>query len=1454
MTFVPLNRRFHRWTEDHNVNIETMRLLRRSGFGLDWTELLNSKRVVILAEGGSGKSTEFKAQHERLIQQGAFSFLTTVTRVGQRDFESALLLQERQRFVEWRSSGKPAWFFVDSVDEAKRAAVRFDDALSHIADSVLGAEGRAHVVLSGRHADWEFSRDLTALANILPIHDLAAAPTATPNELVIQALHRKNSDAAPVEKPLVVLMDPLDSAQVERYAISKGVANVREFLNQVEHSKLWTFASRPVDLDWLIRYWINRRSFDNLERMLDVCLAERLRETDRIRAGQVTLDGELAMSALERIGAALVFGRRESILLPDSARAPEESTNAISLVEVLPDLTQSQQLELLNSAVFVPAESGLVRIHNDNEGVVRSYLAARWLQKLSNRNCSWSLLSELLFATTYGIKTIKPSMQQTAAWLAIWNAHVAQQVVERDPMLLAQSGDPSSLPALVRAAALEAIIQSWAGRPHVGFLDHEALRRFARPDLEVPVKALWTQWKDNQPIRQLLLMMIEAGEMKGCADIAFDTATNLAFDSLSQSLAARAFGTLGSSGQLAAYRSLLLSRRGDIECDTLWVAVDKLFPILLSVEDLILLMDDLTRVERNHASGIDFYGPKLAGRIDDTAQALSLLRYLISIWVIDPEDAPSADFERFDARINTMRALAIRILDLDEATPAPEIFDLQLGLDHLARYYPFSSAPELNLSVRLAATPLFRRAWLWRAVAKYAAWPKAVVQPLPSVWPLDHLAYRPNFDESDTFWLLSDMEERPSIIDRLVALSALVGVWNSTGQQEELLKKICKAALTVPELAKKLEEWTRPAELSQDLREFEKQTRARSAGILEQREMIERCWTDYADSIRENPQQLVALIPSNEEGVDSRLLFLWNILRGRSDDISRGTAPDLGAMRGVFGDDVINLFRRGMLSHWRLSPMPILKSELPEADRSTFYSNEFMGLDGVAIEALSNPRWAERLTCDEPAKAAIYATFALHKLPHWMADLCKAHPSVCADILWRHAAPEIQHKMSLGRRDTLERLADSDLGIVSLLEPGAWELIEDSPMMALDVLSPALRILLRTTTDRSRLFDLVSARADGAAEPILIAMCMATAFAIDSQAAAHRLAQRTHRMEDGDSRAFARALIPQIFGNSWSPKPTLPLALPIQVMESLILFAFDRIPPFEDRNRADGRVYSPDESDLASRGRDVAFNRLADTPGAATFAVLNRFFAHPGFSASKWYLIELANKRAATDSESAPWRPSDLLEFERDFTAIPRTPKDLQSLAVNRLADLQYDLLHNDFAQARTVAILENERQVQIWFADRVKLDQGSSFTIERESLVVDEKAPDFRLRARASDASLPIEIKVVESWSRRQLEDALTVQLQGRYLRDRNDHWGILLLVHQKRRVQGWDSPSGESWGFSDVVAHLTQMADNIAANSNSLTPQMSVCAIDVSSATPTNCTIQVKKPRAKKAASRVR
>ena len=88
------------------------------------------------------------------------------------------------------------------------------------------------------------------------------------------------------------------------------------------------------------------------------------------------------MAALERIGAALVFGEN-TIAIPDSELALADDDSSVDIVEVLPDCLPMTVPRLLTRPVFDPATFGRARLHNDNEGVVRGYLAARWFDRLS---------------------------------------------------------------------------------------------------------------------------------------------------------------------------------------------------------------------------------------------------------------------------------------------------------------------------------------------------------------------------------------------------------------------------------------------------------------------------------------------------------------------------------------------------------------------------------------------------------------------------------------------------------------------------------------------------------------------------------------------------------------------------------------------------------------------------------------------------------------------------------------------------------------------------------------------------------------------------------------------------------------------------------------------------------------------------------------------------------------
>ena len=164
--------------------------------------------------------------------------------------------------------------------------------------------------------------------------DPVLPPPPTTEQVLISALRheRPKSSAAPTETPLVVLMVPLDPDRVRVFAAAKGAPNLDAFLAQIEAANLWRFARRPLDLDWLVEFWQNNGRLGSLAEMLENSLTARVRETNLDRARGDGLDETRALQAIDRIGAALVFGRKTTIAIPDSELVLSNEELSLDLV------------------------------------------------------------------------------------------------------------------------------------------------------------------------------------------------------------------------------------------------------------------------------------------------------------------------------------------------------------------------------------------------------------------------------------------------------------------------------------------------------------------------------------------------------------------------------------------------------------------------------------------------------------------------------------------------------------------------------------------------------------------------------------------------------------------------------------------------------------------------------------------------------------------------------------------------------------------------------------------------------------------------------------------------------------------------------------------------------------------------------------------------------------------
>jgi hypothetical protein len=375
--------------------------------------------------------------------------------------------------------------------------------------------------------------------------------------------------------------------------------------------------------------------------------------------------------------------------------------------------------------------------------------------------------------------------------------------------------------------------------------------------------------------------------------------------------------------------------------------------------------------------------------------------------------------------------------------------------------------------------------------------------------------------------------------------------------------------------------------------------------------------------------------------------------------------------------------------------------------------------------------------------------------------------------------------------------------------------------------------------------EIIARRVTETQDPETAAYYLLILFGLEGDSAVDALCAKMSALEPAEQAALCSTLLPRLVGSRFNRDVTPPTELSVVRLEQLLIMAFEGVRPSEDIERPSGEVYSPDVRDHAQDARNMIFDRLTKIPGEATHAGLKRLEQIPDFPIRPDWLRVHALRRAERDAVLSAWVPEDVLTFERTSDHPPTTTADLQLLARRRIENIQHDLIHGKFTQGDTLQLLPDENSVQRWIATQLEARQNEAYTVQRETHYADEKEPDITLTSRHGSVELPIEIKVADGMSVKALEVALVTQLCGQYLRHALMRHGILLLVHQKARREGWLLEDGKTFiPFEKVLERLRELARNIREQS-AMGPQPIVETFDVS---------QVIAPREKKRATRSR
>ncbi|MCI5212006.1 MAG: hypothetical protein D3910_25225, partial [Candidatus Electrothrix sp. ATG2] len=319
MKFIELGRRFRDITEEELGNPELLFSFGESVLDSttdDWKKLLESRRVVLLAEAGSGKTEEMKAQARRLKEEeGKYAFYADLAPLDHQSLLDSLSADDEQAFTTWKSEHDiPAWFFLDSVDELKLTQGKLKRAVNRFAKGVYEQLDRVYVIISCRPSDWKFDLDLEAVKNTLPIHYAEVPPVdLTGEELFLAPLRRddekqeKVSDEETNEVRTVIML-PLTPGQIKTYAHSCGAEDVEAFIEEIQQQEAWLFANRPLDCENLVRIWNDRKELGTRPQQHEANITAKLKD-DSERPDNNLLSNEKARAGAERLALALALTR-----------------------------------------------------------------------------------------------------------------------------------------------------------------------------------------------------------------------------------------------------------------------------------------------------------------------------------------------------------------------------------------------------------------------------------------------------------------------------------------------------------------------------------------------------------------------------------------------------------------------------------------------------------------------------------------------------------------------------------------------------------------------------------------------------------------------------------------------------------------------------------------------------------------------------------------------------------------------------------------------------------------------------------------------------------------------------------------------------------------------------------------------------------------------------------------
>ncbi len=1404
-----IQRIFRDLSDEEVVDLERVSSLLSLGMaaGIGWNELLQSQRILIVAEAGTGKTHECQQQQRLLWEAGEPAFFFELATLATTEPRKLLSPDEEARFDAWLTAQSDvATFFLDSIDELNFTSGSFKAALLQLNRALGGQLGRARVVITTRPVP--FDQQVTRL--LLPVPESNDAPLSAEQlaDISLGRSAKKTDETAPPAWRSVGLL-PLNDEQIRQMAITQRVSDVDSLLLDIRQRNAEDFARRPQDLIELCADWNSARRIRSH--------GEQVAENIRVkllprRQEKAPLSGDRALEGARRLALAALLARKLTIRHSAEADLGGPSEPALDPARVLYDWTLEERATLLERALFGVASYGRVRFHHRS---VLEYLAAEQIEAMLSRGMSIKAAKRLLFAeTTQGSDIVRPSMRPVAAWMAGRRRGFFDEVLRREPEALLNLADPQALDLEQRRQALNAFVArygvgGWRGL-RVPFIQ---AHRFVSPELAPDVTRIWNSGIQNSEVRDLLLTLIEAGRLLDCESIVHDLA--IADDTpLGERLAAIDALVALNSPSLSEVMRLMQTRPEVWTDQVVRRMIPRVFPKHMSVEQLSLLLKRVGE-DRILIDDLTWYLPRIIASPSFPDTLLEPLRACLTECLVEGASWTAAWPHFATARAYLAPSLAqvcLKLLENGQRTRdtlRSAALAFRFGNDNGMCGEPIQRLLEAREDFSSAE----REAAFW-AEDEFLQSLHSEPRPFERLWELGRNETLMPTSEKDLPWILAGIGDRGRSFDDRAFLLEIAG---RCLRPDGVSWQDYAAALRVrvndqPLLVATIDDWLKPRPVDPRQEEWQREHQRRVDEQKEKEARARESWIAFWKRVSSDPSSAFT-----DESSYSTVWNLWTAME-RAGANSRASGWNRRFIESNFGREVAELLRAALGPIWR-ADRPTLAMERKPKRRTTTYVRWQLGLTALAAES-EDPGWALKLTDEEAETAARYAPIELNAFPTWFETFASAHPGVLDRTIGALLTFELKQsaRSSQWFSPILQNLTHTTSAVAALFIPRLRRWLDDfgdrlrrgeSLEAASERLQQVIEVLLQhgDTETREHIVSLAKRRLRRLGrrfESVWLAVLLRLEPAA-GVAALERILARIPVSPD----STALDWFGQLFGER-RRGTLIDLSQPgftPGLLLRLTRRAYIHVRPMDDV-RHEGS-YSPGRRDHAERGRGTILSALLQTKGPAGWAAKLEMANDPLFGDFRDRALVVALEKAAEEVDNAVLSDTDIANLNRFNEARPTSREAMFALMRDRLDDLD-ELLLEDVSPRESWAKIDEERIMRREIARELLNHANNCYTVDQEAATADEKETDIRLRAMSGHQGV-VELKIGEKpRSAADLRDALTNQLVRKYMAADECRAGCLLITLATDRT--WSHPeSGQSLAFKALIDWLNSEAQKI-------------------------------------------